>query len=54
MYKLVNALEARFKNLDQSEDAILEMIRKHLASYTGKNANESKNDSETESWEEVP
>ena len=54
MYKLVDSLEARLKNLDQSEDAILEMIGKHLASHAGQNAKESKTDSDTELWEEVP
>ena len=48
MYKLVDSLEARFKNMDQSEDAILEMIGQHFNSFVGLNAKGSKTDSDTE------
>ena len=50
MYELVDLLEARFKNLEQSEDAFLEMIGRHLESFAGLNLKESKTDSDTESW----
>ena len=53
MYKLVDFLEARLKNLEKREDVILEIIRQNFVSFAGLNAKESKTDLDTESWEEV-
>ena len=54
MYKLVDSLEAKFENLDESDDTILDMIDKHLTSDMGLNHREFKTESHFKSWEEVP
>ena len=54
MYELVDSFEAKFKTLEQSEDAILEMFRQNLASHKGLKHRESKTNSDSESWEELP
>ena len=54
MYDLVDLLEAKFRNQNKSEAAILEMIGRHLDSFAGLNVKESKTDLDSDLWEEVP